>query len=546
MRAGIGQHPAKFDRFAHQCLGQIGAGNCGPAGKRGALLEDIERLQARYRELEAQMWVGESLNQSEILRQQWIAELATAIAFHLRRDWEQQEGQALGRYGADIDRLLLSLDDTLRTAFQTLQRDVDSYQRDLDGQVQRMHNQRLQGEMLLAALVQKLTQEWQRVETLPGSGSPPSPPEMPLASTMPTVVQARPARRGWRGWGLALGAALGLAGSNVAIALVLQPNRWDVGGWVPADGAGILLVLAVRTAFLWPLLWGLARARGLRPGFEAGRLWRSPQRADRRLLRLAIAGAILQFVSLVSFWGALGTLSPPAATAWFYLYPMLAALMEQALLGLERRSLPPLWLVGFGVGLVSIPWLWGGMVAAGLAAISFASLAIVAKVSYRHVAPAVFQAWIALGTLVLAMGALPFTVPAWSRLTPMALGWMATAALLTALGHALFELGGKWLGRKPAAFAGGSIPLLTALVAAIAGFPLSPWHLAGAFFGECRQQLVFVATSRRGTRSCLVGATGGRYNGRNGLPASAWIRSCLKNCFLKTAKKKLPTATIRP
>ncbi len=458
-------------------------------GKRGALLEDIERLQARYRELETQLWVGQSLNQSEALRQQWIAELAAAIAFHLRRDWEQQEGQALGRYGGDIDRLLLSLDDTLRTAFQTLQRDIDSYQRDLDSQVQRMHNQRLQGEMLLAALVQKLSQEWQRVEGLPG-GTPPPPPQ-PLTSTMPTVVQPRPYRRFWSGWGLALGIATAFAGSNVALALVLQPNRFDFGGWLPADGAGVLLVLALRTAALGPLLWGLARARGVQPGVEGRRLGRSPQRSDRRGLRLAIAGVILQFLSLLGFLIALGTLSPTAATTWFYLYPMLTSLMEQSLLGLERRSLPPLWLVGFGVGLVSIPWQWGGALAAGLAALSFASLTIVAKVSQRHIPPVGFQALLTLGTLLLAIGALPLTLSAWPRLTLAAVGWIATAALLTALGQSLLELGGKRLGRKPAAFAAGSIPLLTALVAAIAGFPLSPWHLAGAFLVSAGSSLFF-------------------------------------------------------
>ncbi|MGQ9864914.1 MAG: hypothetical protein ACUVSQ_01305 [Pseudanabaenaceae cyanobacterium] len=459
-------------------------------GKRGALLEDIERLQAQYRELETQLWVGQSLNQSERLQQKWIAELAAAIAFHLRREWEQQEGQALGRYGGDVDRLLLSLDDTLRTTFQTLQRDIESYQRDLDGQVQRMHNQRLQGEMLLAALVQKLSQEWQRVEAWPRGDAPP-PPELPLASTMPTVVQPRPARRPWSGWGLALGAATGFAGSNVALALVLQPNRLDFGGWLPADGAGILLVLALRTALLCPLLWGLARARGGQPGAEAKRLWRSPQRPDRRWVRLAIAGIVLQFISLVGFLGAVGTLSPVAATTWFYLYPLLTALMEQALLGLERRSLPPLWLVGFGVGLVSIPWVWGGVLAAGLAALSFASLTIVTKVSQRSFSPVGFQALLTLGTLILAIGALPFTVPAWPRLTPLAIGWIATAALLTALGHALLEWGGKRLGRRPAAFASGSIPLLTALGAAIAGFPLSPWHLAGAFLVSAGSSLFF-------------------------------------------------------
>ncbi len=460
-------------------------------GKRGALLEDIERLQGQYRELETQLWVGQSLNESEALRQQWIAELAAAIAFHLRRDWEQQEGQALGRYGGDIDRLLLSLDDTLRTAFQTLQRDIDSYQRELDNQVQRMHNQRLQGEMLLAALVHKLSQEWQRVEALPGGNSPPPPPELPLASTMPTVLQSRPNRRPWGGWGLALGTATAFAGSNVALALVLQPNRFDFGGWLPADGAGVLLVLALRTALLSPLLWGLARARGVLPGAEARRLGRSPQRGDRRGVRLAIAGVILQAVSLLGFLIALGTLSPTAATTWFYLYPMLTSLLEQSLLGLERRSLPPLWLVGFGVGLVSIPWQWGGALAAGLAALSFASLTIVAKVSHRLIPPVGFQALLTLGTLILAIGTLPFTLSAWPRLTLAAVGWIATAALLTALGQALLELGGKRLSRRPAAFAGGSVPLLTALVAAIAGFPLSPWHLAGAFLVSAGSSLFF-------------------------------------------------------
>lgn len=130
--------------------------------QKNALTDDIQRLQSQRKELEVLTVTQQGMNQQEIQRQQWIEQLAQSITYHLKNDVIVTNSQALNDHSQNFEQLMLNLDDAIRTTFQSLQRDVDTYQRDIDDQMQRMYNQRQQGELMLSALVERIDEYLRR------------------------------------------------------------------------------------------------------------------------------------------------------------------------------------------------------------------------------------------------------------------------------------------------------------------------------------------------------------------------------------------------
>ena len=130
--------------------------------QKNALTDDIQRLQSHRKELEVLTVTQQGMNQQEIQRQQWIEQLAQSITYHLKNDVIVTNSQALNDHSQNFEQLMLNLDDAIRTTFQSLQRDVDTYQRDIDDQMQRMYNQRQQGELMLSALVERIDEYLRR------------------------------------------------------------------------------------------------------------------------------------------------------------------------------------------------------------------------------------------------------------------------------------------------------------------------------------------------------------------------------------------------
>ena len=158
--------------------------------QKNALTDDIQRLQSQRKELEVLTVTQQGMNQQEIQRQQWIEQLAQSITYHLKNDVIVTNSQALNDHSQNFEQLMLNLDDAIRTTFQSLQSDVDTYQRDLDDQMQRMYNQRQQGELMLSALVERIDEYLRRSSSdRYGGGSLPTPPISNFTGT-PSFTEA--------------------------------------------------------------------------------------------------------------------------------------------------------------------------------------------------------------------------------------------------------------------------------------------------------------------------------------------------------------------
>ncbi|MBD2256228.1 EamA family transporter [Pseudanabaena sp. FACHB-2040] len=143
-----------------------------------ALEGDYETLRSRYQSLQANH--DSALSQQQIMQQQlWAKRLAQALATHLQARLSESLSASLSG-SADFngsptlphtDRLLASLDTTLHSTLQSLQQDLNSYQSSLSQQVSRMHSLEQQGEAILDALVNRLSQQLQ-TQLVPAPTSP--------------------------------------------------------------------------------------------------------------------------------------------------------------------------------------------------------------------------------------------------------------------------------------------------------------------------------------------------------------------------------------
>jgi hypothetical protein len=87
---------------------------------------------------------------------------------------------------AQSDRMLAALDSNQRAIFEALQRDLQSYQESLSHGLDKMHTLSAQGQMLLSALVEHLSQQLGRIPSTLASPSAQLSGLTPLASTAPT------------------------------------------------------------------------------------------------------------------------------------------------------------------------------------------------------------------------------------------------------------------------------------------------------------------------------------------------------------------------
>ncbi|MBD0335400.1 MAG: hypothetical protein ICV62_07925, partial [Cyanobacteria bacterium Co-bin13] len=144
-------------------------------GRKQRLMDDIEALEGDYETLRSRYQSLQSshesaLSQQQIVQQQlWAKRLAQALATHLQARLSESLSASLsgsaGPNGSSAlphtDRLLASLDSTLHSTLQSLQQDLNSYQSSLSQQVSRMHSLEQQGEAILDALVNRLSQQLQ-------------------------------------------------------------------------------------------------------------------------------------------------------------------------------------------------------------------------------------------------------------------------------------------------------------------------------------------------------------------------------------------------
>lgn len=164
--------------------------------EKSRLLNDIERLQDQRQMLESQE--SALLSQRQLAQQQvWAKQLAQALAVHLHAALMQRLSQSVEPYAPQANlpsatgsvppemayRMLASLDSTVSRTLSTLRQDLTSYQSNLTQQLNRMQTLEQQGEALLEALVNRLSQQLQtemaQTPPQPLTTPPPAPPVPP-------------------------------------------------------------------------------------------------------------------------------------------------------------------------------------------------------------------------------------------------------------------------------------------------------------------------------------------------------------------------------
>ncbi|HEY9607354.1 MAG TPA: hypothetical protein V6C85_37565 [Allocoleopsis sp.] len=100
--------------------------------------------------------------------------------------------ESIQQLQAQSDRMLAALDANQRAIFEALQRDLQSYQESLSQGLDKMHTLSTQGQMLLSAVVENLSQQLGRVTSTLTAPSAQLPGLTPLTSTAPTPPTTPP------------------------------------------------------------------------------------------------------------------------------------------------------------------------------------------------------------------------------------------------------------------------------------------------------------------------------------------------------------------
>ncbi|HEY9764297.1 MAG TPA: EamA family transporter [Trichocoleus sp.] len=144
-------------------------------GQKRRLMDDIEVLEGDYEQLRSRYQALQNSHEAVLSQQQaaqqqlWAKRLAQALATHLHARLAQTSPTTPGT-GLDLNAypnlpqtnpVLASLDSTLHSTLQSLQQDLNSYQSSLSQQIGRMHSLEQQGEVILEALVNRLSQQLQ-------------------------------------------------------------------------------------------------------------------------------------------------------------------------------------------------------------------------------------------------------------------------------------------------------------------------------------------------------------------------------------------------
>jgi len=494
--------------------------------QKNSLTDDIKRLQLQRNEVEVQLVTQQGLNQQEIQRQQWIEQLAQAIAVHLRANLNASESKASTEYSDTFDHLILNLDGTLRTTFQALQRDIDSYQQDLDRQMLRMHSQRQQGEMLLAALVEKLNTQLDRTSTQVPNGSYSAQTmgqSQTQSQTMPqangytngnlafdrdlqafqpktTIVkpihpanQTEPSKT-LKGFIYVMLASVVLSLQNVFFRIIFAKDLMIFGsfkfsGLIDIGISNSLMLLWIRMLLVTPFMWLIASR--LRSGLLEKDVQQLLNPKKRGLLARVAVSAMLLFVSFVSIIISLSLIKPALVTTLFFVFPTITVLLAWFLYG-DRPSWQ-CWLdiavIYLGIiltinlfGRVTAQPDIGGTIAAITSGVTFACYVIVSGACFKEINPVSFTAINFTLIFALACLTIPFFAPSLLLMTP-SLFFMCILIALTTIGGYLFtNFGIQLLGAAQSSLISAIGPVLTTLLAfSIVGDRLDISQLVGVF-----------------------------------------------------------------
>lgn len=489
-------------------LGKLGREITSLQAQKNELAEDIQKLQAQRQEVEVQIVAEQGLNGQDTQRQQWIEQLAQSIAVHLRAEVDASNAQSMQRHSDTIERLTIDLDNTLQVVFQSLQRDIETYQNDWDRQMQRMHSQRQQAELLLAALIERIDRQMERARAIEQStsdrssialpaeiqgGQQQSQPKVIYVSASPPPSAARSAfgagsisNNWWKGFLLLLGAAIALSLQNILLRIIFVPARIfgsvQFGGLVSGATASLsnpsathaIAVLLLRMVFAVPLMWLVASQVF---HVNVTKDLQGLLKPERRLLLARISlSSLVQFISFTLLYMALASMKPAIATGLFFTFPAASILLNWlffsdrphagkwpvfatiALGGMLIYNLFDL----FGTATDKLN-LWGG-VAAVSSGITFAIYLLTSQACFRQINPVSFTT---INFAMLLGFSIPFIPFFWSSLSPSPGLWgMGMAiAFTTVLGYILTHFGTRLMGAAQALIVSASSPVITAVLA---------------------------------------------------------------------------------
>lgn len=432
--------------------------------ERSRLLNDIEKLQAQQQMLQSEQQT--LLTQQQLAQQKvWAKQLAQALAGHLYTILSQRLSQSAGPYSQGGPNLppvgsgypdpasqaVQSLDASVNQALMSLQRDLNSYQSAISQQINRMQTMEQQGEALLDALVNRLSQRLQRelaanppnpslqgsgtanrLASLPpegststsgyaatngSTGSPatgsPAPQPVPSpssrAAATPPRVQKLVSESGQGGWMrnlsqaqvgliLILISTLALSLHNVVVRIIAAPTSifgiFNLPNAIALNSLDdSLLILCLRMVVVVPIMGFIASS--LYPA-----VWRDVKTfylaRDRRLQVNVVGSGAFLFLSQVLIYIAIAQIGPGVAVTILFMYPLITVPLAWFLFGDRPTRLR--WTVMFiilsGVILTALPRLIAsnsisplGVFMAILSGFFFALYLLSMQISFRKLHP---------------------------------------------------------------------------------------------------------------------------------------------------------------
>jgi drug/metabolite transporter (DMT)-like permease len=428
-------------------------------------------------------------------------------------------------YQENTERLIGSLDTTMRATFSSLQQDLNSYQNSMSQQLSQMYNLEQQAEAILETLIARLKAEIptqppisdKQSYTLPTKPTyPPLPPlDIPqnghnngsngighnngsngissyshkeLLANLPHLEisqdiqeakpKLKPRKKQWIGWVLILLSLLGLALENVIVSIIFNlsplPNILaKFGGFLMPTVGNVILLLWMRMVVVVPII-------GLLSGRLYPFLWRDIRQfmesKDWGLFSNVLSSGFLLFLSQVFLYLSLGSIAPGIAVTIFFIYPLISLQFGKPVNQLSRLAIFSGMVAG--LVLITIPGSSGdisplGILAAGGAAIAFALRSILVQTSGKKLHPIPFL-WIN-SAIVLVFSALSLFLPlpeAWSfnfdvSLLPNLIISGLVLGVAAISGYLFNHLAIGRIGAAKASILGAIVPVLTTFLAFI-------------------------------------------------------------------------------
>ncbi len=517
--------------------------------EKSRLIQEIDQLRQQSEALKSHR---DDLQTQQHLaqQQQWAKQLAQALAVHLQALMSQKLDQMAESSTANrlapaatpppplanghtdhAYQVLASLDATLTSTFRTLQQDLSSYESSLTQQLNRIHSMEKQGEVILSALITRLSEQLQQEiaktatpevvrpfpgfagygqsaatdhygyqqdaagdrwpQDLNGNGSkgtlvgerplPPSYPPPPPPPATPAPAAPKKSSFAQIGFILVLLSSFALSFHNVVVQILFKERMvfgsMPMGGFITPGFGTSVLILWLRMVIVLPMMAILA-------GFLYPPIWKDIRTAitssDRDPLKNMIFSGFLLFLSQVLIYAALGQIPVGIAVSIFFIYPVVTVFLAWKQFG-DRPTpfrLMVMLVICLGAAL-TLNWqakasgnfLWG-CIAAGLSGLAFAGYVLVTGLSTRKFNPVPVTLMQFFTILVLSSVMMVFPLSDQFRPVPPS-NWAGfgigclVLGAATLLGYLFNNFGIRLIGPGPASIIGATGPAFSAVLAAL-------------------------------------------------------------------------------